>query len=245
MEQLIYPIIVLLCAGFIQGLAGFGSGLIAVPALALVLPLTQIVPMMVIAGTLISIINLIHLRHAIELSPLKQLLIGFVLGTPIGLIALTHAPQGLLILGLGLFLSAYALISLNPQCKTEAIDRRLRQHRYGLGAIAGALGAAFSTSGPPIILHVSAQQNWSSDQKKALLSAFFLITTFITLSALALNGRVTPNVLKSAALAAPALILGSLLGIRLYTRLSEHNYQRLTYLLILTMGLILITRSLS
>ena len=231
-------------AGFIQGLAGFGSGLIAVPALSLMLPLPLIVPMMVIAGSLTSLLNLIHLRQAIELAPLKPLLIGFVIGTPVGLLFLTQAPQQLVILGLGLFLCSYALASLTRFTQIRAINQQLRQRQLGLGALSGALAAAFSTSGPPIILHVSAQQSWSPDRKKALLSAFFLITTFITLAALLLGGLINQQVLRHVLIATPALVLGTLVGIGLYRRLGEHHYQTITYILIGLMGANMLLQSL-
>jgi hypothetical protein len=36
--------------------------------------------------------------------------------------------------------------------------------------ISGALGGAYSTNGPPVILHVNAQPGWSADRRKATLA---------------------------------------------------------------------------
>jgi len=49
-------------AGLVQGLSGFGSGLVAVPLLALLLPIETVVPLMTLLSTLISVQNLLHLR---------------------------------------------------------------------------------------------------------------------------------------------------------------------------------------
>ena len=47
--DLVYAAAVLLVAYFVRGISGFGSGLIAVPLLALRFPLPQVVPFMLVA----------------------------------------------------------------------------------------------------------------------------------------------------------------------------------------------------
>lgn len=228
-------------AGMIQGLSGFGSALVAVPLLALLLPVETVVPLMALLGIGISAFNLVHLRHAIGSAPVARLLAGYVLGTPVGLYFLTRAPEAAVLGALGLLISGYALLSLAGRPPRAAW---LREWRMGLGAVSGALGAAFSTNGPPVILHVAAHGEWTADRQKATLVVFFLISSCITVLAHGASGLVTADVLRWFLWCTPLLLLGAQTGVWMYRRLGDHHYRRLTHGLILATGLLLVARSL-
>jgi len=240
--ELLTPVLgIAFLAGLIQGLSGFGSALIAVPLLALLLPVQTVVPLMAMLGTAISAFNLMHLRHAVRLQPVMPLLAGYLLGTPVGLFFLTKAPETAVLGSLGLFITVYALLSLTGR---QPSSTWLREWRIGLGAVSGALGAAYSTNGPPVILHVAAHREWEADRRKATLVVFFLISSGITVVAHWASGLVTADVLRWLLWSTPLLFAGTLTGVWLYRRLGEHNYQRVTFGLILATGVVLIARSL-
>ncbi len=241
-EFLLPVLAVAFLAGLIQGLSGFGSALVAVPLLLLLLPVETVVPLMALLGLAISAFNLPHLHHAVRFAPVARLLAGYLLGTPLGLIFLTRAPEKLVLGTLGLLISAYALLALFGRQPRSAW---LRNGRIGLGAVSGALGAAFSTNGPPVILHVAAHPEWEPDRQKATLVLFFLLSSGITILAHGAAGLVTQDVLRWFLWSTPMLLLGTLTGIWLYRRLGEHGYRQLTYGLVLAMGAMLLARSLS
>lgn len=241
-DHLLSILAVVTVAGLVQGLAGFGSALVAVPLLALLMPVERVVPLMMLVGILLSLLNLPHLHRALRFSPLVFLMGGYVLGTPIGLLLLTRAPEPLVLGLLGLFLGGYALISLagwRPQ------GSWLRQNRFAVGMLSGALGAAFGTNGPPVILHVSAHADWDADRQKALLTLFFLASGVFTATILAIGGLMTSAVLLLLPWCLPALLVGSLTGVALYRRLGAHDYRRLVFSLVLAAAVVLIVRALS
>jgi uncharacterized membrane protein YfcA len=240
--ELLLPVLAIaVAAGTIQGLAGFGSALLAVPLLALLLPVETVVPLMALLGMTVSGLNVLHLRHAVRISPVIPLLGGYVIGTPVGLYALTRAPETAMLGALGAFLCGYALLSLAGR---QPRASWLREWRVGLGVVSGALGAAFSTNGPPVILHVAAHPEWEPDRQKATLVLFFLISSAITVTAHSLSGLVTRQLLVLYAWCIPLLVLGTQIGIRLYRRLGPHDYRRLTFALVLVTGTLLLGRAL-
>jgi uncharacterized membrane protein YfcA len=240
--ELLVPVLVIaLAAGAVQGLAGFGSALVAVPLLALLLPVETVVPLMALLGMTVSALNVPHLRHAVRLSAVTRLLAGYLIGTPLGLFALTRAPEAAMLGALGAFLCAYAALSLAGR---QPRATWLREHRVGLGVASGALGAAFSTNGPPVILHVAAHSEWDPDRQKATLVLFFTLSSAITVTAHALSGLVTHDVLVLYCWCIPLLVLGTRLGIALYRRLGPHDYRRLTFVLVLITGAMLLGRAL-
>jgi uncharacterized membrane protein YfcA len=241
-DHLALILVVVTLAGLIQGLAGFGSALVAVPLLALLMPMERVVPLMMLVGICLSLLNLLHLHQALRLAPLVRVLAGYLLGTPVGLLLLTRAPESLVLGLLGLIIGAYALFSL---AGLSPDYRWLREQRFAVGALSGALGAAFGTNGPPVILHVSAHADWSADQQKAALTLFFLAAGCISGLALAAGGLLTVPVFGLLLWCLPALLAGSLLGVALYRRLGAHDYRRLVFSLLLAMALLLLWRALA
>jgi len=232
---------IVLVAGVIQGLSGFGSALFAVPLLLLLLPVETVVPSMALLGVANSALNLWHLRHAVHWSPLLPLLAGYVMGTPVGLLFLTRAPQGAILGCLGVFLTAFALLSLAGRQPTAPW---LRRSRLGIGAVSGALGSAFSTNGPPVILHVAAHREWDADRQKATLASFFLCSSAITVLAHAHAGLVTGEVIRWTLWGLPALLAGALVGTWVYRGLGGHGYRQILFGLLFFMGLMLVVRAL-
>ena len=226
-------------AGLIQGLSGFGSGLLAVPLLSLLLPVETVVPLLALLGFSLSVYNLWHLRRAVQLRPVWPLLGGYLLGTPLGLLLLKGLPQPLWMTALGAFLVLYSLFSLGGY-RTDF--PWLREQRLGLGIASGLLGTAFSTNGPPIILHVAAHGEWDADRQKAILSVFFSLSGGITLLAHGSLGLITEEVLHWFLWMLPLLMLGAQTGVFLYRRMGQDDYRKLTFFLILMTGLLLTVR---
>jgi uncharacterized membrane protein YfcA len=241
--ELLIPVLgIVFLGGMVQGLSGFGSALVAVPLLALLIPVATVVPLVALLGLAISAANLWHLRASVRPAAMTPLLVGYVMGTPLGLYALTRAPERWVLTALGVLLSAYALLSLwgrRPRLSW------LRRQRLGVGMASGALGAAFSTNGPPVILYVAAHREWGPDRQKATLVLFFLLSSVVTVAAHAARGLIGSDVVGWLLWSLPTLSLGTWTGIRLYGRLGEHDYKRLTHGLILVAGLTLCFRGLT
>jgi uncharacterized membrane protein YfcA len=143
---------------------------------------------------------------------------------------------------LGLSIGGYALFSLAGR---QPRAPWLRDSRLLVGMLSGALGAAFGTNGPPVILHVSAHTDWDADRQKAALTLFFLISGMLTAVALAIGGLMTQAVMLMLPWCLPALLAGSLTGVALYRRLGAHDYRRLVFSLVLGTAAVLILRALS
>lgn len=230
---------VMLFAGMVQGLAGFGSALVAIPLMALFLDMATAVPLMALTAALTAVINAVHLRRVMRWRPLVPLLGGYVVGTPLGLYFLVFAPEALVLGLLGILLSVYAATALAGRVPDY---HWIRERAVALGTVSGALGAAFSTNGPPIILHVSSQ-DWPADVKKAVLSMFFVSSSVITVGAFIAGGLISATTVQLALRAIPALIVGTVLGITVYRRISVKGYQRITFGLVLAMGLMMTARA--
>lgn len=128
------------------GIAGFGTALVAGPLLAGVLPLSQIIPLLVLLDFSASFGNWLPARRQIAVTELKRLLPCMLLGCALGAYGLLALRAELLMLALGVFVSLYALYALFLQprghdlgvalrCLRRAVRRVVRQRRLPLFAV--------------------------------------------------------------------------------------------------------------
>lgn len=89
-------------AGFVQGVSGFASGMVAMAILPLALPMIDVVPVVAIFCAATNLSILIQLRHSVDeevMSALPMLIFGQFGGVPLGVMLLQHAdPEWLRVL---------------------------------------------------------------------------------------------------------------------------------------------------
>ena len=141
----------------VLGLAGFGNGLVALAFLPLLMSPVAAIVLLTLYTVLATIVIFVPLRADFEPRGLPTLLLGSVLGTPLGVWILAVLPATTLtrLIG-GVLLAVVALEWLG------VYPERLPGPGWALGAgvAAGLLGAAVGTPGPPVVLY-TASQGWS------------------------------------------------------------------------------------
>ena len=152
MADLIMVICVVTSAYFMRGLTGFGSGLIAVPLLALSFPLTYAIPLVVAldftASMAIGGIN----RQQTDWSEIKLLLPAGLIGGVVGIWALLKLPPTPILVGLGAFTMFFGfrnVLGLQP------VGQISRVWGIPAGFAGGATGALFGMGGPPYLMYLS------------------------------------------------------------------------------------------
>lgn len=238
MEIYIFLGLIALCAGFIQGLSGFGSVLLSLPLLALFLEVKTAIPLVALCGVAMSIFLLVQLRQHWEWKKVYPLCLGSIPGAPVGVWFLSRTDAQLIQWIVGIVLIAYALYSLLLKPAPRATGKVLV---YFYGFIAGCLGGAISASGPPVIVY-TALQPWRKDQIKVTLQGFFIITGIVVVIFQAIGGLVTERVLWYSLVSLPLLLVGTWAGSLLYGRMEEDTYRRILLILIGLLGLFMILK---
>ena len=75
---------ILAVASFVFGLTGFGISLVSVSLLPFFVPLATVVPLITLYGAAFAFVMTIQLRRDVMFPQLVSLLIGTILGTPVG-----------------------------------------------------------------------------------------------------------------------------------------------------------------
>ena len=231
---------ILLTAYFIRGITGFGSGLIAVPLLALFLPLKFVVPLVLLLDfTASMVMGGFHFKRVKwgEIGVLIPFgIAGVVLGTGL-LIQLPSGPMLLVLAGLVFVFAVRSVFNLRGDKPVS------RGWAVTAGLAGGTVGALFGTGGPPYVIYLTHRIHDKGDLRATFSALFFAdgmtrIVSFLV-AGLLLSARVW-----IAYIAALPLMLGALyLGGRAHVGLGQAQMTRLVGALLLVSSVSLVFKA--
>ncbi|OLN25431.1 putative membrane protein [Desulfovibrio sp. DV] len=210
------------CAGFTQGLAGFGSTLVALPILALVFDLKLAVPVCIFLSLSVNSVMVTRLRGHIQFGPLALLLVSSLPGMPLGAYALRVVSGDWLKTVLAVAIFAFVANECRGVRCAAPVGRG-----FGVlaGFVAGVTGGAIGINGPPVVAWMC-RLGLDRNALRATLVSYFLLAGLGVVASQFLAGLVTGPVLLRAAVALPALGLGIAVGLGLCGRISEAAFRR-------------------
>jgi hypothetical protein len=211
-----------LAGGFIAGLAGFGTALMALGIWLYVLPPSLAVPLVLICSVVGQTTTLPSMWRTFDLTLVWPFIIGGLAGVPVGTMLIAHADPRTFKLGVGLFLLAFpTVLYFNRAPMAFRFGGRLAD--AGVGFAGGILGGLAGLSGPLPILWASLR-GWSKDERRGIFQTFNWTVLAAALCYQAASGLVELKVLWLAVLAFPGTVLGAWLGTRVYRALSDKNF---------------------
>ena len=233
----LYFAAVLFAAYFVRGLAGFGSGLIAVPLLTLVAPLPLVVPLVVLLDYIGSASQ--GVRNVTRIAWREQLvLVPFMLvGVAGGLYLLTALPRQLLARSLGAFVIVYALYQLLPLPPL----RGSRAFATVCGFFGGLVGTVFGTGGPFYVVYFGLRA-LDRTTFRATFAANFLIDGSVRLIAYLVTGLLGWTTLPLLAIGLPFAAAGLYVGGRLQTGFTQTTFVRVVGALLVVSGITLLLK---
>jgi uncharacterized membrane protein YfcA len=235
-ETYLWTCLIAFLAGFTQGVSGFGSVLLALPLLAIILDIKAVIPLAALYGLSIALLLLVQLWKYLEWKKVWPLLIGAVLGIPVGVFFLKKLDREIIHYFLGIILICYSLYSLFFRTLSSGIGKAWA---YVFGFLAGCLGGALGASGPPVIVYTSLQ-SWGKDTIKVTLQAFFAIAGMMVIFGHAISGITTAFVVRLFGISVPAMVLGTYVGSYFYGMIEEQWYRRTMFILLAFLGAFMI-----
>lgn len=228
-------------AYIVFGVAGFGTALVAGPLLILCLPLSKIIPLLVLLDFVAAFGNWLPSRRDVSRPELLRLLPCMAIGCVIGVVFLLNLKSDLLLLLMGIFISAYAVYSLAVKVKPARVAAGWA---IPTGVTGGLFGALFGSGGFLYALYLNARL--PKDAARATQSALISCSTVVRLSLFVIAGVYADGALLLLAVCLlPAMALGLWIGRRLTRKLSREAFVRLVTWLVLASGIALIARYLS
>lgn len=228
--------LIIFIATFVQSSVGFGMALVSMPVLVVMLGIQTAAPLVAVISMIAEIIIFIRYRHALNLRAFVRLTIAAVIAVPIGILALTRVDENIVTTLLGIILIGYSLYSLFSPNFPELAHPAWA---YGFGFVAGLLGGAYNTSGPPVIIYGNSRR-WPPEEFKCNLQGFFILFGWIVIAVHAISGNFTSTVGQNILLSLPGIALGLVAGFALSSKIDAELFRKIVLVALLVLGIFLI-----
>lgn len=242
LAHLVWAAFVIFGAYVVRGMSGFGAGLVATPLLAFVFPMTTVVPT---TGLLVSVLFVfLTLRdwRLVLWDEFRRLLAPTLLGVAVGLYLFSVLDNRLLIKMLGGFLVAYAIYMLIAQWVGARQVKLSTRWAWPLGFSGALIDAMFGGGGgtlPVIYMH---GRQVARDAFRATLAVLWFVEMLTRIGGYAVAGFYTPNTLTLVATMLPFMLMGTWVGEKIGTRLSQEAFTRILAVLLLLSGASLLVK---
>jgi uncharacterized protein len=205
---ILHVLTVIFFATVVRSGFGFGEALIAVPLLALVIPVEEAVPLAVLVSIFVAGAVLIQDWRKVHVRSALGLVLATLPGIPLGLLMLKMLDENTVKAILAVVIIGFSVYCLSGRSQLELRDDRLG---WIFGFFAGIMGGAYGMNGPPLVVYGSLRR-WSPEHFRATLQGYFLPASIVGLIGYWLTGLwvrdVTFNFLISLPVAVPAIFVG-------------------------------------
>lgn len=234
--QFISAFVILMAAYIIRGLAGFGSGLIAIPLLALMLPLSVTVPLVGFLDYSAALVHVFKLRSEIRWQQILPLLPFTLLGVFLALYLFNTIDAQLLKKFLGGFIISYAfysLLTIKPHTSSSYL------WAIPGGILGGLISTLFGTGGPFYVIYLQLQGFGKAAFRATIATILFLDGT-TRIIAYTFNGFYSINTIILIGISLPVITIAMYIGGHIHTNITHQSIQKGIGILLLFSGSALI-----
>ena len=228
-------------AGFVQGLSGFAFGLVAMSFWAWVLDPKLAAALAVFGALTGQLVAVFSVRRAFDLKLLLPFVAGGLLGIPIGVAILPALNVTVFKAVLGTLLIIWCPAMLfSKQLPKITAGGAVANGLVGMaGGVMGGLGG-FTGTLPTLWCTL---RGYDRDSQRAIIQNFNLSILMATMLTYTGTGMLSRDMLPYFAVVAPAMLIPTFLGTRLYLGISDARFRQLVLGLLTVSGVALLAAS--
>jgi len=241
-STVLFVVIGAVVAGFIQGLSGFAFGLVAMGIWAWALDPVLAGPLVVFGSLAGQLLAIGSMRGSLNLWRAFPFVLGGLLGVPLGVTLLRYINPTAFKACVGLLLVVW--------CPIMLFARDLPRISWGgkwadavVGWVGGIMGGLGGLTGPAPILWATLR-GWDRHVQRSVFQSFNICMHSFTLTMYFVTGTIPARALPLFAIMVPAMLVPSIVGFRLYHRVSDITFRRVVLGLLTASGAILIVSAL-
>jgi uncharacterized membrane protein YfcA len=237
----LHVVAVVLLATLIRSSFGFGEALVAVPLLALRIPVSIAAPVAVLMSITIAAVVVAQDWRQIHARSAGWLIAPTFLGIPLGIFLLTSSHQSavkIVLASIIIGFSAWSLIGKNP----PQLAADSRPWLLSCGFLAGILGGAYGMNAPPLVVY-GAMRRWSPQHFRATLQGYFLPASGVAMAGYWISGLWKPEVTHYYLISLPAAIPAIFVGRWINHRLHGDSFLKYVHLGLIAVGVVLLIQT--
>ncbi len=214
----------------VVGAAGFGSAAVGGAVMLFWFVPVSAVPILNAASLTTQLISLGELWKVIQLRGCQPLIIGGLLGIPVGVWLLQHTDPDLFRVVFGVFLLSWCgYLLARPNLKTQ---RRGSIVEVLVGITGGLTGGLIAFPGAfPAIWTTMTRK--TKEEQRGTIQIFILVIQVATFFYLLANGLVDRNFIFKYIAMLPAIMIGTFVGVHLFRKIDETLFRRFVLALLL------------
>ena len=225
-------------AGVVQGATGFGSGIVLNAFWLHILEPSAAISLNIVSCLFVSALPIYKLRKTLDFSKLKPFVIFVILGIPTGLFILTLTDPTIFKTTVGIILVIFSIwkfrsknIFINFK-SSPSLDKLI-------GFISGVLGGFAALGGilPTIWVNI---QKLPKNTQRGTYEPFIFITSIAAVVSFYFAGFLNLDIFNYFLKVLPALIIGSLIGVKIYSFINEDLFKKVILGLIFLAGFVLL-----
>jgi len=238
----VHVLAVIFLATLIRSAFGFGEALVAVPLLALRIPVAVAAPLAVLISVLVAGVIIVQDWRKIHFRSAVGMVFSSLFGIPLGLLLLTRVNAHVVKILLGIIIAGFSIYSLTAK-KRLHLEKDHPLLLLSAGFCSGILGGAYGMNGPPLVIYGSLRR-WSPQHFRATLQGYFLPASLVGLIGYAMAGLWVHAVTRYFLLCLPVTLAAILLGRWLNHRLRGDGFFRYLYAGLIVIGTVLVLQAL-
>lgn len=228
-------------AGFVQGLSGFGFGMVAMSFWAWTIDPKLAAAMTVFGALTGQLLAAFTVRRGFSWSDLLPFVLGGLVGIPIGVKLLPYLDPLVFKTLIGGLLAIWCPIMLFAT-RLPRITAGGKVADGAVGAVGGIMGGIGGFTGVIPTLWCTLR-GFERDTQRSVIQNFNLSMLAVTMASYVYTGVVTRDMLPLFAVIVPAMLVPTLLGARVYVGISDVAFRRIVLGLLTLSGIALLVSS--
>lgn len=229
-------------AAFVYGVTGFGAGLVAIPLASLFFEMRFVLAVFALLDCVNAVRVSLSRPRAVVRDEAARLVPTCIAGVALGSALVLALPAWVLMLALGLFVTAYVLYTVAVRGALPTIGTRWA---YAAGLSGGVASAMFGAGGPPYAIYLSMRPH-GKEEMRATLAVTSLVSITTRIVAFGFAGLLDSGAVWTTALAiVPASLLALWIADRVHEVLSREAVIAAIRALLGIAGISLVVRSLA
>lgn len=227
-SSLILAIIIAFFSTLIQSLTGFGFAIVSTPLLIMVYDPKEVVVILQVLSVILDTVFVFFIKENIDWKFLKPLLIGSIIGHPIGILIYLFIP----VIGLKIFIATIILLFLAmTKLYTQKVQETTAKTSI-VGCLSGILNTSTSMSGPPLILYLTASKR-DKASLRATCIAYFTIINYFGIFSFFVAGKDFTFAISQSIYILPFCFIALWIGNKIFPYISQKVFNLIVFFMLL------------
>ena len=223
--EVYFIIFTVFIASIVRRFNGFGFSATCISGFSFIMPAIEIVPIILILEVMISIFMIPYIRNKIDWNFVIKILIGIIIGSPIGLFLLKYLPSELTHLLICIIIIFFSILLMNGYSNTKINNNYAK---ISTGFIAGTINGFSLLGGMPVALFLLVTKIKPAIIRGSLAALFFLTDTYAFVLSF-FGGIVDMTTIYRTLPLIIILPIGVFIGDKFFVKSKEETYRKVVF----------------